>query len=466
LYNASRQCRRGKAKGFQCQRFETKLLDNLFATQAALQSNRWQPQPMRCFIATNGSKPREIHAPAYVDRVVHHWLIPRLQALIEPKFIHDCAANIKGRGTHFAVQRLQKMCRQAGPQAYYLQLDIHNFFYSIHRPILQALLANHLYRAVRDHKISQQQANDDYNLCCQCMMLPAVQAVGGRHSHQLPPHKQLQQAASHCGLPIGNLTSQFFSNVYLNPLDQFVKHQLKCSHYVRYVDDFILVHQSAEQLRCWQQSIEAFLQQQLQLKLKPQIILRPLNAGADFLGYIVRPHYRLVRRRVLANWRNKLKQWRARVANGHGLYQLPPQELAHLQSLCASYLGHIHHASYFTLLNKLFVQLPWLSRFYSFNQGELIPRWQNRKLHSFVAQCRWFVSCHSSCRVWVQKGRYFIDAGQPAQEYPLSQLRHQLRADRHAARSYAWISEQGYVHRRLKHRQLTQLFTPRVKIQY
>jgi hypothetical protein len=93
---------------------------------------------------------------------------------------------------------------------------------------------------------------------------------------------------------------------------------------VRYVDDFILVHQSAEQLRCWQQSIEAFLQQQLQLKLKPQIILRPLNAGADFLGYIVRPHYRLVRRRVLANWRNKLKQWRARVANGHGLYQLPP----------------------------------------------------------------------------------------------------------------------------------------------
>jgi hypothetical protein len=226
------------------------------------------------------------------------------------------------------------------------------------------------------------------------------------------------------------------------------------------------VHQSAEQLRCWQQSIEAFLQQQLQLKLKPQIILRPLNAGADFLGYIVRPHYRLVRRRVLANWRNKLKQWRARVANGHGLYQLPPQELAHLQSLCASYLGHIHHASYFTLLNKLFVQLPWLSRFYSLNQGKLIPRWQNRKLYSFVAQCRWFVSCYSSCRVWVQKGRYFIDARQPAQEYPLSQLRHQLRADRHAARSYAWISEQGYVHRRLKHRQLTQLFTPRVKIQY
>jgi hypothetical protein len=464
LYDASRQCRRGKTKGFQCQRFEAKLLDNLFATQAALQFNSWQPQPMRCFIATNGSKPREIHAPAYADRVVHHWLIPRLQALIEPKFIHDCAANIKGRGTHFAVQRLQQMFRRVGPQAHYLQLDIHNFFYSISRPILLNLLADHLRRAVRDHKINRQQASNYYNLCCQCMILPAVKPVGDSHSHRLPPHKQLQQAASHCGLPIGNLTSQFFSNVYLNPLDQFVKHQLKCQYYVRYVDDFILVHQSAEQLRCWQRSIEAFLQQQLQLQLKPQTILRPLNAGADFLGYIVRPHYRLVRRRVLANWRSKLKQWRAGVANGHGLYRLPPQRLAQLQSVCASYLGHIQHASYFSLLDKLLAQMPWLQHFYSLNQGKLIPRWQNRKLYRFVVQCRWFLTHYPQYEVWVQKGRHFINARQPDREYPLLQLHQQLRADRSAARPYAWISEQGYIHRRLKHRQLAQLFWPQDQI--
>ena len=90
--------------------------------------------------------------------------------------------------------------------------------------------------------------------------------------------------------------------------------------------------------------------------------------------------------------------------------------------------------------------MPWLQHFYSLNQGKLIPRWQNRKLYRFVAQCRWFVSCYSQYRVWVQKGRYFIDARQPDREYPLIQL----RADRSAARPCIWISEQGYAYRRLK----------------
>lgn len=263
-------------------------------------------------------------------------------------------------------------------------------------------------------------------------------------------YKQLQQAASNFGLPIGNLTSQFFSNVYLNPLDQFVKHQLKCQHYVRYVDDFIFVHQSAEQLYCWQRSIEAFLQQQLQLQLKPQTILRSLNAGADFLGFIVRPYYLLVRRRVLANWGSKLKQWRAGVAHSNGLYRLPPQRLAQLQSVCASYLGHIQQTSYFSLLDKLLAQMPWFQHFHGLNQGKLIPRWQNRKLYRFVAKCRWFLTHYSQHRVWVQKGRHFIDARQPDREYPLLQLHQQLLADRSAARPYAWISEQGYIHRCLK----------------
>ena len=113
------------------------------------------------------------------------------------------------------------------------------------------------------------------------------------------------------GLPIGNLTSQFFSNVYLNELDQFVKHTLKCKHYIRYVDDFILLHKSQKQLLAWQAAIEIFIDTKLKLQLKPEQILKPTSAGADFLGYIVKPKYKLVRNRVYHNLRKKLKKcWR------------------------------------------------------------------------------------------------------------------------------------------------------------
>jgi len=464
LYQASKQCRQGKAKGSQCQRYEANLLENLLDTQAALQSYTWQPLPMRKFVAVNGSKPREIHSPAYADRVVHHWIVPQLQVFIEPKFIHDCAANIKGKGTHFAVNRLQKMFCQVVGGGYFLQLDIHNFFYSINRNTLLALLTKHLRGALRDQKISHQQAKDFYWLC-QTLLKPALVYSGGDATRtdplmkQLPHHKQLKNAAQHCGLPIGNLTSQFFSNVYLNELDQYVKHQLKCQHYVRYVDDFILVHKSREQLALWQAKISQFIQQHLQLRLKDEKHLQATTQGADFLGYIVRPHYQLVRRRVVGNWHNKLKTWHQKTQNSAGRYQLPPETLNQLQSMCASYVGHCKQASYFSVLQRLLDQHQWLNLFYNINNGQLLPKWQNRCLGSFAAQCLWFVSQYANTQVYVQKGRQFVNALQPRLGYPLGQLSLILERLRHQSISYAWVAENGYA-RRLKHRQLTQLFIP------
>ena len=139
LYLAARQCRQGKRKGLPCQWYEARLIDNLFATQRALHSKQWQPKPSTCFMVHNGNKPREIHAAHYADRVVHHYLVPRLERIIAPKFIYDSAANQKGKGTHFAVNRLQKMMRQydeslkKGKAVFYMQLDVHNFFYSINK---------------------------------------------------------------------------------------------------------------------------------------------------------------------------------------------------------------------------------------------------------------------------------------------------------------------------------------------
>jgi len=126
---------------------------------------------------------------------------------------------------------------------------------------------------------------------------------------KLPAHKRLCNAASGCGLPVGNLTSQFFANVYLNELDQYVKHTLKVRHYVRYVDDFVLLGDNPQQLRDWQAQIDSFLQSTLQLKLRDDCRLLPCPQGIDFLGYVVFAQHRLVRQRVVQHCRSKLKAW-------------------------------------------------------------------------------------------------------------------------------------------------------------
>jgi hypothetical protein len=124
-----------------------------------------------------------------------------------------------------------------------------------------------------------------------------------------PAHKTLFRAPPGKGLPIGNLNSQFFANVYLNALDQFVKHELKCRWYLRYCDDFVLVAESAAQLASWKARIEAFLAERLMLQLNPaRERLLPVSDGVDFLGYIVRPFHLLVRRRVVGHLREALSR--------------------------------------------------------------------------------------------------------------------------------------------------------------
>lgn len=127
--------------------------------------------------------------------------------------------------------------------------------------------------------------------------------------NRLPAHKTLFHAPPGKGLPIGNLNSQFFANVYLNALDQFVKHQLKCRCYVRCCDDFVLLATSRDELVHWHARIGQFLQQQLALQLNPtRERLRPVSDGVDFLGYIVQPFHLLVRCRVVGHLRDALAQ--------------------------------------------------------------------------------------------------------------------------------------------------------------
>jgi RNA-directed DNA polymerase len=323
-----------------------------------LEAGAWRPRPTTCFIATR-PKAREIHAPDFSDRVVHHWLVPQLERVYEPGFIHDSYANRRGKGSHAAVRRLQAFVRQVHSGqggGWYLQLDVHNFFNLIHRPTLWAMLKRRLARAglpeacLRVTHALLQNA-------------PTRQGVVYRASAEeraaVPAHKRLENAPPGCGLPIGNLSSQFFANVYLDRLDQFVKHTLKAPRYLRYVDDFVLVHHDRAQLEAWQQAIAAFLARELRLSLKPDIRLRPLPVGIDFLGYVVYPTHSRIRRRVVSHARDALSTWARKHVRGTEA-RVQPQDVRDLQATWASYQGHFRHGASGALTRDFDRRYPWL----------------------------------------------------------------------------------------------------------
>ena len=359
LYRAWRRARRQKVPSHNQARFDRNWSAHLLSLQDALNAGTWSPRPSTCFIATR-QKAREIHAPDFADRVVHHWLVPQLEAIYEPGFIHDSYANRAGKGSHAAVRRLQQFVRQVDSGqdgGWYLQLDIANFFNRIHRPTLWKMLKHRMQqRGIGDivqratHALLRQ---DPLRAGVQLRATPPELAL-------VPAHKRLAHAPTGCGLPIGNLSSQFFANVYLDALDQFVKHELKARRYLRYVDDFVLVHHDRAQLEASRIQIEDFLARELRLELKADIRLRRLEDGIDFLGYIVRPTHTLVRPRVIAHARQAFAEWEGHHVSGDRI-RATPTELRALQATAASYGGHLKHANATRLQHSLRRRFPWLS---------------------------------------------------------------------------------------------------------
>jgi len=359
LHIAWRKARRQKVPSANQLDFDTAWIDRMLELQEELNSGTWSPRPTTCFVATR-PKAREIHAPDFGDRVVHHWLVPQLEAIYEPVFIFDSYANRKGKGSHAAVRRLQQFVRQVHSGqggGWYLQLDVANFFNRIPRRTLYDLLKARMERAGAPLAVRQvvhallRRSPMDAGVRYRCT--PADRAL-------VPAHKRLENAPPGRGIPIGNLSSQFFSNVVLNELDQFVKHTLRAERYLRYVDDFVLVHRDRDQLGRWKVEIERFLADRLGLALKDDVRLRRLTTGIDFLGYIVRPTHTIVRRRVVAHAREALAAWERRHVTSRGL-RGTPEDFRLARSVWASYQGHFTHANSQRLGAQLQARFTWLA---------------------------------------------------------------------------------------------------------
>lgn len=262
---------------------------------------------------------------------------------------------------------------------------------------------------------------------------------------RLPQHKRLVNAPAGVGLPIGNLTSQFFANVYLNELDQFVKHDLKCRYYLRYVDDFVLLAPDVATLQAWRTRIAQFLHERLGLALRDAGRIVPIAEGVDFLGYRVRATHLVSRPRVPGHAREALHDWQAswlRQVGGAWVLDLPEAARQPLAARVASYAAHWRHARHVRLWQRLRSRFVALRTLFAPPDaaGACAPRWQPPPaLARLPQQWGWLAA---------QGPHWFEDLVQPRQALPwllLVQVGHALETHGHHARrlAAAWPGHGG-----------------------
>lgn len=273
LHRAHCLARRGKRDRPDVARFEYDLERNLAELAAELATGTYRPGPYRTFVIRE-PKPRLISVAPYRDRVMHHALMNVLEPVFDRRMIHDSYACRQGRGTHKALDRYTHFARR---YAHVWHGDIRQFFPSIDHAVLYDLLA----RFIKDRRVLA--------LCGGIIDAGNAQA---RVVAWFPGDDLFAPLKRRRGLPIGNLTSQWFANLYLDPLDHFVKRELKTEGYLRYCDDFCLFADDAGQLERWQVEVREFLGS-LRLKLNPaHLCVRPVAVGERFLGFRVWPDHR------------------------------------------------------------------------------------------------------------------------------------------------------------------------------
>jgi len=280
LLLAWQNAKKGKTKRRYIKRFQRNLKDNLLKLQEELTNQTYQPCDLKTFILRD-PKTRKISKSAFRDRVVHHVLCLFIVPIFEKDFIYDSHANQIGKGTLKAIERFDVFKRIVSKnntkECYVLKADIRHYFEEIDHDVLIKIIK----RKIKDEKV--------------IWLIEKILSVNNKNK----------------GMPLGNLTSQFFANLYLNDLDQYAKHDLKAKHYIRYVDDFVILHESKEQLEVWKNDINNFLKEKLKIELHPsKSNVLKLSSGINFLGFRIFYHYKLIRKSNLKNFERKFNNLR------------------------------------------------------------------------------------------------------------------------------------------------------------
>lgn len=295
----------------------------------ALQAGFWQPGPYKVLQVTE-PKPRTVSAAPFADRVVHQALCAQIAPVFERGFITDSYANRTGFGTHKAVARYEHYRDRF---SHVLRCDIYRYFPAIDHAVLKADVRRRL-------RCPRTLALCDTIIDGSNPQEPVLLYYPG--DDLFTPHERRR------GLPIGNLTSQLFGNVFLNPLDHFVKEVLRVPGYVRYVDDFALFGNNAAQLQGWRERIDVFLARR-RLSLHPRkTVLEPTALPALFLGYVLHPGWRALPPENVKRFRNRLNSLRDRWRQGS-------VTMTEVQQRIGAWLAHAQHADTWRLQQDLFL---------------------------------------------------------------------------------------------------------------
>ncbi len=332
LWLAYLAARRGKRARPGVASYELEAETRLLRLQEQLEAGEYVPGAYRTFVIREWKR-RVVSAAPFEDRIVHHALCRVIEPIWEARFIHDTYACRRGKGTLAALDRAQHFARG---HRYVLQIDIREFFPSIDHTVLETTLSRH---------IADTRALD---LCRQLI-------ASGRDvlAEEYTPHyfagDDLFALLRPRGLPIGNLTSQFWANVYLHPLDLFIKQVLHCGAYVRYCDDLLLFHDDKSTLHRWKNAIREHLAA-LRLTLhENRAQLAPVAGGFPFVGWTVYPSKRRLRRRNVVRFQ---RRYRARLAT----YAAGAITFEQLSATVHGWIGQTKHGSTLGLRRALLRQ--------------------------------------------------------------------------------------------------------------
>lgn len=292
--------------------FSHNLMDNIISLHQNLNNFRYKHANYEEF-HINDPKPRIIHKATVCDRLLHHAIYRVLMPLFDKTFIFDSYSCRKGKGTHRAFERLVESTRKQSKNytkpCWALKCDVKKFFHSVDHVVLVNLLS----QRIADEKLTD-------------LLKKIIE------SFESSPDK---------GMPLGNLTSQLFANIYLDPLDKFIKHQLKVRNYLRYADDFMLLADNKEILCAYLHKIEKFLRERLKLIIHPdKIIFCKLRWGVDFVGYVAYPKFNIPRGKTVKRMLVKLEKAKA-------------TEPEKFNKSLQSYLGYLKHVNSIKISNKI-----------------------------------------------------------------------------------------------------------------
>lgn len=316
LYSAYLLAKKSKPRSFEITNYFFNYEKELFSLQKSLITNTCVLGPYSTFKIYK-PKERTIKFVSFKDRVLHHAIQNIIEPIFEKSFIFDSYACRKKKGIHKGLYRLKKIIQSKNPPKYFLKCDVKKYFLSIDQDILKKIIS----KKITDKKL----------------LNVIFKVIDSDHS----------EYGSKKGIPIGNLTSQLFSNIYLNELDQYVKNKLKIKYYFRYVDDFIIFADNKKDLHIYKEKIRCFLDQQLKLDLPiDKAKIRLTKTGVDFVGYQIYPDFVRVRSINIKRFKKRTEILVSKYKKGKINYDS-------LESSINSFFGYLKHGNCIALKQRL-----------------------------------------------------------------------------------------------------------------